>query len=92
MDRVRLRGIPDVSKTYFTNYGKHDDWRLALGTVEGQLAILVYDPHDDATASDSAPASPTYFMLITWQGQQIAHIRDYRYVRYIMRGITTIPK
>lgn len=76
--RAKLRGVADVGGTYFGNYARNLDWRLALGTVEGRLGILVYDPQ-------SVSPMPVYFMLLEWDNEKVAAIRDYRYVSYVMR-------
>ena len=76
--RVKLVGAAEVDTHYFYNYSLVDDWRLALGLVEGRLAILVYDPAD-------VSRQPAYFVLITWDDRQVSHIRDYRYARYVMQ-------
>ena len=84
-DEVRLDLISRTTRQgraavgeYFQRYDQVDDWQLALGAVEHRPAILVYDPR--------APSSqPTYFILLAWDGAQVACIRDYRYVPYVMR-------
>jgi RNA polymerase sigma-70 factor (ECF subfamily) len=83
MGRAKMRGVAEVSNIYFNNYRKHEDWRLGPGLVEGRLAILVYDPRE-------ASPVPTYFMLLTWDGKGVSTIRDYRYVRYVMRDASII--
>ncbi len=79
--KAKMRGVAEVSDIYFHNYRHLDDWQLALGLVEGRLAILAYDPHE-------ASAQPVYFMLLTWDKDQVSRIRDYRYARYVMRDAT----
>lgn len=76
--RVQLRGSAEVSNRYFYNYSLVDNWRLALGRVEGRSAILVYDVHGVST-------EPAYFILITWNLDRISHIRDFLYARYVMQ-------
>jgi RNA polymerase sigma-70 factor (ECF subfamily) len=82
--RLNTRESAEIGNRYFPKYGQADDWHLALGMVEGRLAILVYDPHE-------VSQQPTYFMLITWDADHISHIRDYRYVRYVMRDVEIVP-
>ncbi|MBZ0294365.1 MAG: sigma-70 family RNA polymerase sigma factor [Anaerolineae bacterium] len=77
-NRTTMRGVGEVSKNYFRNYGQHEDWRLGFGLVEGRPAILVYDPRETSPV-------PDYFMLLTWDDTQVIHIHDYRYARYVMR-------
>lgn len=84
LGRARMRGRGEVGTTYLSNYNRHQDWRLGLGMVEGHLAILVYDP-------ETASPAPTYFMLLDWENQQVTHIRDYRYARYVMRDAQVTP-
>lgn len=74
--RVRLQGAAEVSN-YFHRYEQQLDWHLGLGLVEGHPAILVYTPDN--------LSRPTYFILITWDNDQISTIRDYRYARYVMQ-------
>jgi RNA polymerase sigma-70 factor (ECF subfamily) len=82
--RAKLRGVDEVRNRYFYNYDRIDDWHLTLGLVEGHLAILVYNPHE-------LGHQPAYFMLITWHGNQVSHIRDYLFVRYVMRDAEISP-
>ncbi|WP_444839155.1 sigma-70 family RNA polymerase sigma factor [Bradyrhizobium sp.] len=76
--RTRMRGKAEVGR-YFGNYSSAGDWRLVPGLVEGRPAILVFDP----SAGD---APPKYFMLLGWEGDMVATIRDFRYARYILDG------
>jgi RNA polymerase sigma-70 factor (ECF subfamily) len=62
---------------YFTNYDKVSDWYLVPAWVEGREAIAVF--------RDRSHAQPGYFIELTWRGDQVAVIRDYRYVPYIAR-------
>jgi RNA polymerase sigma-70 factor (ECF subfamily) len=75
--RAKLAGAAEINKQYFYNYSLVNDWRLALGRVEGRLAILVYDP------TENSPR-PAYCALITWDAARVSRIRDYRYARYVM--------
>jgi RNA polymerase sigma-70 factor (ECF subfamily) len=58
---------------YFGQYAKLEV-RLALGAVEGRPALLAF-----VGATDH----PSYFLLLEWNGDEVAFIRDYRYVGYI---------
>ncbi len=80
VSRVERRGKEDVGE-YFSNYSKVFDWRLARGVIEDKDAIFVF--------IDGA-ASPSYFVLIEWQGEKIAKIRDFRYARYVMDSASNI--
>jgi len=75
VSKSRMNGKAEVSR-YFANYSKVQDWQLVPGTVEGRPAILVFDP--------GAPSSkPKYFMLLRWEGDKIATIRDFRHAAYV---------
>lgn len=66
---------------YFTNYSARTDWQLALGRVEGRLAVVVFD----RTSSSSVPA---YFILIRFDDDdRVLFVRDFRYARYVMRDV-----
>jgi RNA polymerase sigma-70 factor (ECF subfamily) len=77
------RGAANVGD-YFHRYEEVADSHLALGAVEGRLAILVHD-----IAAPDTP--PVYFVLIDWDGDRIASIRDYRYARHVMRDADVAP-
>ena len=76
VNKTRLKGKGEVSR-YFGNYAGARDWHLVPGQVEGRPAILVFDP-----AALSAP--PSYFMLLDWQDDKVAVIRDFRHARYVI--------
>jgi len=78
VSRARLKGKAEVSR-YFGNYSKVTDWHLVPGLVEGQAAILVFDPAE-------AGSRPKYFMLLQWSADKIAAIRDFRHVAYVIDG------
>jgi RNA polymerase sigma-70 factor (ECF subfamily) len=83
VSKTRMNGKAEVSR-YFGNYSKVQDWHLVPGTVEGQPAILVFDP--------GAPCSkPKYFMLLHWDGDKITTIRDFRHAPYVMDGAEFFP-
>ena len=75
VNRAHWQGRTPVSR-YFSNYDGAEDWRLAVGTVEGKPAIIVTDPG----------GAPMYFVRIDWRDGQIARIHDFRYARYVMEG------
>jgi RNA polymerase sigma-70 factor, ECF subfamily len=78
VNKNRLNGKAEVSR-YFGNYSKISDWHLVPGMVEGRPAILVFDP--------KLPGSgPKYFMLLNWQADKVATIRDFRHAPYIVDG------
>ena len=78
VNRTRLNGKAEVSR-YFGNYAKIDDWHLVPGMMDGQPAILVFDP-------DAPGAPPKYFVLLSWQGDKVATIRDFRHAPYVLDG------
>jgi RNA polymerase sigma-70 factor, ECF subfamily len=78
VNKTRLNGKAEVSR-YFGNYDKITDWHLVPGLVEGRPAILVFDP-------DLPGAPPKYFMLLNWQADRIATIRDFRHASYVIEG------
>lgn len=82
--RLSTREFGQIGNRYYPKYFEANDWHLALGTFEGRLAILVDDPND-------ASHQPTYIMLIEWNEDRISHIRDYRYVPYVMRDAEIVP-
>jgi RNA polymerase sigma-70 factor (ECF subfamily) len=77
VNRTTRQGIAEVSE-YFHRYAELADWRLARGTLENRPALLFYDLREP-----SSP--PAYFILLTWNAGQVALIRDYRYVPYVIR-------
>jgi RNA polymerase sigma-70 factor (ECF subfamily) len=78
VSRARLKGKAEVSR-YFGNYSKVTDWHLVPGLVEGQAAILVFDPVE-------AGSGPKYFMLLQWSADKVATIRDFRHAAYVIDG------
>lgn len=66
-------GAADVGN-YFGNYARLETMRLQLGDVDGRPALLVFDQ----------PAGrPIYFLFVSFRGDQIRFIRDYRYARHV---------
>ena len=72
--RFQARGAQPTG-AYYTNYAKVPDCRLRPGLVEGRPALLASDDPDEA---------PSYFILLQWDGERLAAIRDYRYARHVM--------
>ena len=64
---------------YFGNYSRIGGWRFVPGTVDRRPALLAFDPDDMA-------GKPIYFVLLEWEGERVAAIRDFRYARYAMEG------
>ncbi len=78
VNKTRMNGKAEVSR-YFGNYAGIADWQLVPGLVDGQPAILVFDPGEPG-------AAPKYFMLLQWSAGQVAAIRDFRHAPYIIDG------
>jgi RNA polymerase sigma-70 factor (ECF subfamily) len=78
VNRAQRSGRAAVGR-YFSNYDQVEDWRLALGLVDGRPAVLVLDPRNPS-------ARPIYFVLLTWGGERLVNIRDFRYARYAAEG------
>jgi RNA polymerase sigma-70 factor (ECF subfamily) len=78
VNKTRLSGKAEVSR-YFGNYSRVSDWHLVPGIVEGHPAILVFD-------SPVAGAGPKYFILLNWQADKVATIRDFRHAPYVIDG------
>ena len=74
--RTRMQGRDEVAN-YFTNYNKVDDWDMVPGLIDGRAALIVRDPRDTARP-------PVYFVLLDWDGERLAGIRDFRYARYAL--------
>jgi RNA polymerase sigma factor (sigma-70 family) len=77
--RARREGRRQVSE-YFTNYDAVTDWHLRPGWLDGQEVLLV--------STTAAAPRPRYFIQLTVRDQQIAAIRDFRYIPYIAREAT----
>lgn len=78
VNRLKLTGAKDVS-IYFTRYAEVTHWRFALGAVDGQAAMLVYD-------SRGSMERPTYFVVLEWREGQVAAIKDFCFAPYAMDG------
>jgi RNA polymerase sigma-70 factor (ECF subfamily) len=79
VNKTRLNGKAEVSR-YFGNYDKVADWHLVPGLVEGRPAILVFDPSEP-------DSGPKYFMLVDWEADKVANIRDFRHAAYVVDGL-----
>jgi RNA polymerase sigma-70 factor (ECF subfamily) len=67
-------GSADVG-TFFSIYATIEGVWLTPAWLEGREVIAVFE--------DRANPKPNYIMWLEWRGDQIAFIRDYRYVRYV---------
>jgi RNA polymerase sigma-70 factor, ECF subfamily len=82
--RARRRGA--AAAEYYERYSEiapQEQLRAEAGWVDGTPVLAVYRP-----ASAQAPA---YFVVIEWQDDKIAFIRDFRYVPYIANGARYAP-
>jgi len=71
---VRI-GAADVGM-FFSIYAKIEGIWLAPAVLEGREVIAVFQSRSDE--------DPCYFMWLEWRHGKITHIRDYKYVRYVM--------
>lgn len=79
VNRLRLEGRDKIG-IYFTRYAEVEKWRFALGAVEGQPAMLVFD--------GSGPMErPAHFVLIDWQANRIVAIRDFLFAPYALEAV-----
>ncbi|MFO0550546.1 MAG: sigma-70 family RNA polymerase sigma factor [Polyangiaceae bacterium] len=66
---------------YFARYEK-EDVRLQPGELEGRLVLAAFV---------GAATTPSYFVLLSWEGDRVGGIRDFRYVPYIAREAAFRP-
>jgi RNA polymerase sigma-70 factor (ECF subfamily) len=79
VNRLQLQGREKID-LYFTRYAEVTKWRFALGAVEGQPAMLVFD-------STGPMERPAHFVLIDWSGSRIIGIRDFLFAPYVLEAI-----
>jgi RNA polymerase sigma factor (sigma-70 family) len=79
VNRLRLEGCDRIG-AYFTRYAEVTKWRFALGAIEGQPAMLVFD-------STGPMARPAHFVLIGWSETRITRIRDFLFAPYVLEAI-----
>ena len=79
VNRLQLEGRNKIGR-YFTRYAEKPKWRLALGAVEGQPAMLVFD-------STGPMEGPAHFVLFEWSEGRIIEIRDFLFAPYVLEGI-----
>lgn len=66
---------------YYSHYAVialDEDLRAVPGLVDSAPAIAMFRP--------ASSRVPSYFILLEWEGQRVALIRDFRYVPYIAHG------
>jgi RNA polymerase sigma factor (sigma-70 family) len=79
VNRLKLEGRDKIG-LYFTRYAQETKWRFALGAVEGQPAMLVFD-------STGPMERPAHFVLVDWRNDRIAAIRDFLFAPYVLEVI-----
>ena len=79
VNRLHLQGREKITP-YFTRYAEVAKWRFALGAVEGQPAMLVFD-------GTGAMESPAHFVLIEWSDERITGIRDFLFAPYVLEAV-----
>jgi RNA polymerase sigma-70 factor (ECF subfamily) len=79
VNRLKLEGRDKIG-LYFTRYAQETKWRFALGAVEGQPAMLVFD-------GTGPMERPAHFVLVDWQNDRIAAIRDFLFAPYVLEVI-----
>jgi RNA polymerase sigma-70 factor (ECF subfamily) len=78
VNRLKLAGRKEVG-VYFTRYAEATHWRFALGAVDGQAAMLVYD-------SRGPMERPAYFVVLEWRANKVAAIKDFCFAPYAMEA------
>jgi RNA polymerase sigma factor (sigma-70 family) len=79
VNRLQWEGRDKIG-LYFTRYAEETKWRFALGAVEGQPAMLVFD-------STGPMEKPAHFVLIDWSESRIIEIRDFLFAPYVLEAI-----
>jgi RNA polymerase sigma-70 factor (ECF subfamily) len=79
VNRLKLEGRDKIG-LYLTRYAEETKWRFALGAVEGQPAMLVFD-------STGPIERPAHFVLVDWRNDRIAAIRDFLFAPYVLEVI-----
>jgi RNA polymerase sigma-70 factor, ECF subfamily len=82
-NRRRLDSRAEVSR-YFTHYSENPTCRVATGLADGQLALVMSDPAAEAEAQ-------TYVVVLDWDGDRIARIRDFRFASYAKESMVIMP-
>lgn len=79
VNRLKWQGRDKIAP-YFTRYAEVAKWRFALGAVEGQPAMLVFD----GTESMERPA---HFVQVEWSEGRIVEIRDFLFAPYVLEAM-----
>lgn len=78
VNRLQWEGRDQIVP-YFTRYAQETKWRFALGAIEGQPAMLVFD-------STGPMERPAHFVLIGWSENRIIEIRDFLFAPYVLEA------
>ena len=78
VNRLQWQGR-EKTLPYFTRYAQVPTWRFALGAVEGQPAMLVFD-------GTGPMVRPAHFVLVKWSENRIAGIRDFLFASYVLEA------
>ncbi len=78
VNRTHMVGKQEVSR-YFSNYSHVRDWLFVPGLVDQRPAVIVRNPDDPLQ-------DPKYFIVLSWIGDAVAAIRDFRHARYAIEG------
>lgn len=81
LSRVQRHGRGQVA-SYFSNYDAIADWRMVPGSLDEREVIFVFRRTESTR--------PDYFVELTWRGDQLSVIRDFRYVPYILVDATNL--
>ena len=76
VSRRKAAGRREVG-VYFGNYGRAAGWHVVPAWLEGREVLAVL--------TDSNASAPRYFVELSWRDDEVAAIRDFRYVAYIAR-------
>jgi RNA polymerase sigma-70 factor (ECF subfamily) len=82
--RTRRRGA--AAAEYYVRYSEiapQEELRAEAGWVDGTPVLAMYRP--------ASAAIPAYFVLIEWNDDKVALVRDFRYVPYIAEGARYTP-
>jgi RNA polymerase sigma-70 factor, ECF subfamily len=82
-NRRRLDSRAEVSR-YFTHYSENPACRIAICLADGRLALVISDPTAEAEAQ-------TYVVVLDWDGDRIARIRDFRFASYAKESMVIMP-
>jgi RNA polymerase sigma factor (sigma-70 family) len=79
VNREKRRGAGNVSR-YFSNYARHTDWHLT--------AVWLDDREVLAVRRDASDIRPSYVIEVSFRGDAIVAIRDFRYASHLVDEAT----